>query len=32
MQSLKEQAKARIYDDLAHCNIVDEVFSGFSVS
>ena len=30
MPILKERAKAHIYENLAHCNIVDEVFSSFS--
>jgi len=28
--ALKQQAKVHILDNLAHCNIVDEVFSSFS--
>ena len=30
MPTLKEQAMVYIYDSLAHCNIVGEVFSDFS--
>ncbi|KAF9649997.1 hypothetical protein BDM02DRAFT_3268320 [Thelephora ganbajun] len=30
--TLKQLAKAYIYENLAYCNIVDEVFSGFSLS
>jgi len=28
--ALKQEAEVYIHDNLAHCNIVDEVFSGFS--
>lgn len=30
--TLKEQARTHIVGKLAHCNIVDEVFSSFSLS
>ena len=30
--ALKEQAKAYIHINLAHCNIIDEIFSSFSIS
>ena len=30
--TLKERAKAHIEKNLTYCNIVDEVFSGFSLS
>jgi hypothetical protein len=30
--TLKEKAKMHIFDHLKHCNIVDEVFSTFSLS
>ncbi|KAF9642810.1 hypothetical protein BDM02DRAFT_3273313 [Thelephora ganbajun] len=30
--ALKQRAKAYIHENLEHCNIVDEVFSGFSFS
>ena len=29
---LKEQAKAAIHINLAHCNIIDEIFSSFPIS
>ena len=30
--ALKEQAKAYIHINLVHCNIIDEIFSSFSIS
>ena len=30
--ALKEQAKAYIHINLAHCNIIDEIFSSFPIS
>ena len=32
MPALKQQARAYIHSKMAHCNIVDEVFSTFSSS
>ena len=32
LQTLKEQARAYIHGNLADCDIVEEVFSGFSLS